>query len=1050
MKDADKDGMDNYLSDLDKNEINQKEMENEICKNKNVSNIRGNRITNILKGNTINVYKTRYVENSFNENEQTTRISIKDLYQNFNKTRNLLIENEETSKTYKHNINANIPTNEIFLKDMNFNYASNKTQNNINPDHFCEKNNHKYNYPILNSENKLYQSDNKIKKGNKNNDYIQNKSNNIKLGKTNQKTTIMDYFQSNNRYKSTSECKVKLENKSAQNKNQSSMQFQQCKEVKKNDIDMYDNEINIYNMNGGIENGNSYVHNELMFYAKNDENFENGESIQKKQLNKDCSFYKNTNKKKYNIIDERNENIEYNSNSLKNMNIENIKQILRSNDPNTLKILLCTDNHLGYKENNPIQKKDTFNTFEEILFIAKKLNVDMILNSGDLFHKNKVSEYTLFKTMSIIRKYCHVNNKKDDEKNQNKLKDENNCFNINQFSLYQQKSDISVSSDSQMHTSEYTTFLNEVTNYRYDFYDGNENIPNTFFETGEKDKPKRCRKNEINEMKEIEGFQSSLDGNYDEIRKNVQYKMDNEIINKSDKEEYNTEMKILPVNEKFEKSIPFYTIHGNHDYPYSYDYICPLDILNISNLINYIGKNNMEKLVIKPILLNKKGTHISIYAIGWIKDERLYNYFENKNIKFIIPEDYKNRINILVLHQNRYMRNTNSNNSKNFIKESFIPSFIDLVIWGHEHNSKPQLEESLFHTFYNLQLGSSVRTSLCVNEYGDKYIGLLEIKNERFRFLKINLETVRPFELKEIKLSNYDLNFNDEYVLKQFLHDQTNSILDKIRKQLLNQIKNYYLFKKIFFPSLFEKEKNDRINCGITDLEEGNIISSITDKCVNDFFSKLQNDDFYTSSFIHLAFFSEKYDTFNLLKIKKNVYNKPLIKIKIEYNEINIINTQLFGSEFIDKITNASEFLSFYKKKTKLKDLQSDKTDSNGKKIDAEDKENMNMEYINEYNKVFDILFDYCDIKNDLLILNQKIIMDTIQNVIINTNPSFGSDGNVNSNYNSLEIMAEKMSEEKIKKIMNELKDIPVDHITTDYIETVGKSINSTISEMNK
>ncbi|SCM03686.1 double-strand break repair protein MRE11, putative [Plasmodium chabaudi adami] len=1025
-----RDGLNNYLSGWgegrnNENEKNQNEMQNEAWKGyHHLSSMGESRTTNTMSDYPMNDNTTRYAENNFNESEQTTRVSIKDLYNNFNKTRNLLIENEEAPKQYKHNITTNMPNDEWFFKDIHFDYTSNKTQTNISSEQLFEKNNQKYSYPISNQENKINQFDNKTKKA--------NKAGNTKSAKTNKKTTIMDYFQPNNRHKNTEEGKDKLKNETVQNMNQLNTQFQPCREIKRNGLDIHDEEVNLYNTNE-----NSYTHNEFMFCAKNGgKNVEIFDGREENLFDKD---QENVNKKKYNIIDEKNENIECNNNSLKNMSIENIKQVLSSNDPNTLKILLCTDNHLGYKENNPIQKKDTFNTFEEILFIAKKLNVDMILNSGDLFHKNKVSEYTLFKTMSIIRKYCHVNNKKDGGKDENNLSDKYNSFNMNPLSLHQEETGTSFYSDTQVDTTNYSTPLNEVTNYRYDFYEGEEKISNEFFETGTKQRGKGGGK----ETKQREIYYSSSDESYDEIRKNVQDNM----INKTDKEEYNTEMKILPVKEKFEKSIPFYTIHGNHDYPYSYDYICPLDILNISNLINYIGKNNMERLVIKPILLNKKGTHISIYAIGWIKDERLYHYFESKSIKFIIPEDYKNRINILVLHQNRYMRNTNSNNSKNFIKESFIPSFIDLVIWGHEHNSKPQLEESVFQTFYNLQLGSSVRTSLCVNEYGDKYIGLLEIKNERFRFLKINLETVRPFELKEIKLANYDLDFNDEYVLKQFLHDQTNLILDKIRKQLLNQIKNYYILKKIFLPSLFEKEKCDKMNCGITDVEEENIIFSITDECVNDFFCKLQNDDFYTSSFIHLAFSSDKDDTFNLIKIKKNVYNKPLIKIKIEYNEINIINTQLFGSEFIDKITNASEFLSFYKRKPKLKDLQGENIDSNDKKTDVEDKEFSNMEYINEYNKVFDILFDYCNIKNDLLILNQKIIMDTIQNVIINTNPSFGSDGSTNSNYSSLELMAEKTSEEKIKKIMNELKDVPVEHITPDYIETVGKSINSTVSE---
>ncbi|SOV25596.1 double-strand break repair protein MRE11, putative [Plasmodium sp. DRC-Itaito] len=139
------------------------------------------------------------------------------------------------------------------------------------------------------------------------------------------------------------------------------------------------------------------------------------------------------------MVEERNREHRYNKiineqehvKLFKNMNLEEIKNILSNNDPSTLKILLCTDNHLGYKENNSIQKKDSFNSFEEILFIAKKLNVDMILNSGDLFHKNKVSEYTLFKSMYIIRKYCHINeNDKEIQKNDT-VSNNVNCNDIN-------------------------------------------------------------------------------------------------------------------------------------------------------------------------------------------------------------------------------------------------------------------------------------------------------------------------------------------------------------------------------------------------------------------------------------------------------------------------------------------------------------------------------------------------------------------------------------------------------------------------------------------
>lgn len=42
--------------------------------------------------------------------------------------------------------------------------------------------------------------------------------------------------------------------------------------------------------------------------------------------------------------------------------------------------------------------------------------------------------------------------------------------------------------------------------------------------------------------------------------------------------------------------------------------------------------------------------------------------------------------NIFVLHQNRVTR---GQGAKNAIKENYLASFLDLVIWGHEHECIP-------------------------------------------------------------------------------------------------------------------------------------------------------------------------------------------------------------------------------------------------------------------------------------------------------------------------------------------------------------------------
>ncbi|EJW04387.1 DNA repair protein (mre11) [Edhazardia aedis USNM 41457] len=71
-----------------------------------------------------------------------------------------------------------------------------------------------------------------------------------------------------------------------------------------------------------------------------------------------------------------------------------------------MRILLTSDNHLGYKEGDPIIGNDSFQTFEETLSLAFSLNADFVLQGGDLFHENTPSKDTLSKTFKILGRYC--------------------------------------------------------------------------------------------------------------------------------------------------------------------------------------------------------------------------------------------------------------------------------------------------------------------------------------------------------------------------------------------------------------------------------------------------------------------------------------------------------------------------------------------------------------------------------------------------------------------------------------------------------------------
>lgn len=75
-------------------------------------------------------------------------------------------------------------------------------------------------------------------------------------------------------------------------------------------------------------------------------------------------------------------------------------------DKNTLRVLIATDNHLGYCEKDPIRNLDSFRTFDEIFQIAVDNQVDMVLLGGDLFHDNKPSRSAYYKCCQTLRKYC--------------------------------------------------------------------------------------------------------------------------------------------------------------------------------------------------------------------------------------------------------------------------------------------------------------------------------------------------------------------------------------------------------------------------------------------------------------------------------------------------------------------------------------------------------------------------------------------------------------------------------------------------------------------
>jgi double-strand break repair protein MRE11 len=70
-----------------------------------------------------------------------------------------------------------------------------------------------------------------------------------------------------------------------------------------------------------------------------------------------------------------------------------------------IKIMLATDCHIGVHERDPIRGQDSINTFKEVLQLAVKHEVDMVLLAGDLFHENRPSRESLYQTTALLREY---------------------------------------------------------------------------------------------------------------------------------------------------------------------------------------------------------------------------------------------------------------------------------------------------------------------------------------------------------------------------------------------------------------------------------------------------------------------------------------------------------------------------------------------------------------------------------------------------------------------------------------------------------------------
>lgn len=295
------------------------------------------------------------------------------------------------------------------------------------------------------------------------------------------------------------------------------------------------------------------------------------------------------------------------------------------------------------------------------------------------------------------------------------------------------------------------------------------------------------------------------------------------------------------------------------------------DLLAVNNLVNYFGRQDeVDKVDISPILLQKGNTKVALYGLGSLRDERLNRMWERQKVRFCRPaDDDRNEnhddnddeedegfFNIFTLHQNRDL----GRGSKNCVQESMIPEWMDLVVWGHEHECLIEFFESVVGTFRITQPGSSVATSLVPGEAARKKIGILDVKGRNFRLHPVPLTQCRTFVTTSLSLREHRTELDPE----------DPKVDAKITTMLVEEVE------------LLRKNALDRMEEVLVDARKAG--NNAGEKDCN-------------------------------LKYKLHRPEEVLVRIRVEHSGFSTINNQRFGAQFVGKVANPGDILLFHRKK---------------------------------------------------------------------------------------------------------------------------------------
>ena len=227
-------------------------------------------------------------------------------------------------------------------------------------------------------------------------------------------------------------------------------------------------------------------------------------------------------------------------------------------------------------------------------------------------------------------------------------------------------------------------------------------------------------------------------------------------------------------------SIPVFSIHGNHDDPSGDGNFCSLDLLQAAGLLNYYGRvAEADNIEAKPILLQKGGTKLALFGLSNVRDERMFRTFRDHRVKWFRPNlQTDDWFNLLAVHQNHHAHTATS-----YLPENVLPDWLNLVVWGHEHECLIDPTKNPETGFHVMQPGSSVATSLVPGEAVQKHVAVVSVFEKDFSVKKIPLKTVRPFVTREIILAQ-DRRFKGLDKKKDNRHEVTKRLMAVVEEMI--------------------------------------------------------------------------------------------------------------------------------------------------------------------------------------------------------------------------------------------------------------------------